>query len=247
MQILKMEHIVQTAKRHESIYWHLASHGVPKCMHCLSLKLAEEYAINAVARSRLPPPEFVSRLTDPSFYHVVLLTDNVLAASVVISSTINTSSNPEKWVFHVVTDKKTYTSMHAWFAVNTIDSAVVEVKGLHQYDWSHEINVGVKEMLEIHHQIRNNIYRNLKEEGFEYEEEHGHKLEALSPSCISLLNHLRIYLPEVISELRLFWTGPEWDIQFELNLNIFFFFFSLNLISMDFTAVSRSEQGCILG
>ncbi|CAA3000937.1 Probable galacturonosyltransferase 15 [Olea europaea subsp. europaea] len=200
--ILKMEHIVQTAKRHESIYWHLASHGVPKCMHCLSLKLAEEYAINAVARSRLPPPEFVSRLTDPSFYHVVLLTDNVLAASVVISSTINTSSNPEKWVFHVVTDKKTYTSMHAWFAVNTIDSAVVEVKGLHQYDWSHEINVGVKEMLEIHHQIRNNIYRNLKEEGFEYEEEHDHKLEALSPSCISLLNHLRIYLPELFPDLN---------------------------------------------
>lgn len=200
--ILKMEHIVQTAKRRESIYWHLASHGVPKCMHCLSLKLAEEYAINAVARSRLPPPEFVSRLTDPSFYHIVLLTDNVLAASVVISSTINTSPNPEKLVFHVVTDKKTYTSMHAWFAVNTIDSAVVEVKGLHQYDWPHEINVGVKELLEIHHQIQNNMYRNLKEEGFVYEQEHDHKLEALSPSCISLLNHLRIYLPELFPDLN---------------------------------------------
>ncbi|CAI9772748.1 unnamed protein product [Fraxinus pennsylvanica] len=200
--ILKMERMVQTSKRRELIYWHLASHGVPKCVHCLSLKLAEEYAINAVARSRLPSPEFVYRITDPSFHHVVLLTDNVLAASVVISSTINTSLNPEKLVFHVVTDKKTYTSMHAWFAVNTIDSAVVEVKGLHQYDWSHEINVEVKEMLEIHHQIWNNIYRNLKEEGFEYEEEHDHKLEVLSPSCTSLLNHLRIYLPELFPDLN---------------------------------------------
>ncbi|KAL2457859.1 putative galacturonosyltransferase 15 [Forsythia ovata] len=151
MQILNMECMVQMTKRRESIYWHLASHGVPKCIHCLSLKLAEEYAVNAVARSGLLPLEFVSCLTDPSFHHVVLLTDNVLAASVVISSTINTFLNPEKLVFHVVTRKKTYTSMHAWFAVNTIDSAVVEVKGLHQYDWSHEINVGVKEMLEIHH------------------------------------------------------------------------------------------------
>ncbi|KAL2474035.1 putative galacturonosyltransferase 15 [Forsythia ovata] len=200
--ILNMERMVQMAKRRESIYWHLASHGVPRCIHCLSLKLAEEYAVNAVARSCLPPLEFVSCLTDPSFHHVVLLTDNVLAASVVISSTINTSLNPEKLVFHVVTDKKTYTSMHAWFAVNTIDSAVVEVKGLHQYDWSHEINVGVKEMLEIHHQIRNNIYRKLKEEDLEYEEEHDHKLEVLSPSCISLLNHLRIYLPELFPDLN---------------------------------------------
>ncbi|KAL0362502.1 UNVERIFIED_CONTAM: putative galacturonosyltransferase 15 [Sesamum calycinum] len=198
----KMEQIVKTAKRHESMYWHLAAQGVPKSLHCLSLKLAEEYAVNAAARSRLPLPQYVYRLTDPFFHHVVLLTDNVLAASVVISSTIKTSTDPEKLVFHVVTDKKTYTSMYAWFAVNRIDSAVVEVKGLHQYDWSHKVNVAIKEMLEIHHQIWNHNYRSLKKEDFEYEEEHGHKLDVLSPSCISLLNHLRIYLPELFPDLN---------------------------------------------
>ncbi|KAL2488803.1 putative galacturonosyltransferase 15 [Forsythia ovata] len=97
-----MERMVQMAKRRESIYWHLASHGVPKCIHCLSLKLAEEYAVNAVARSCLIPLEFVSCLTDPSFHHVVLLTDNVLAASVVISSTINTFLNPEKLILLLI-------------------------------------------------------------------------------------------------------------------------------------------------
>lgn len=200
--IAKMEQIVKTAKRHESMYWHLAAQGVPKSLHCLSLKLAEEYAVNAAARSRLPLPQYVYRLTDPFFHHVVLLTDNVLAASVVISSTINSSTDPEKLVFHVVTDKKTYTSMYAWFAVNRIDSAVVEVKGLHQYDWSHKVNVAIKEMLEIHHQIWNHNYRSLKKEDFEYEEENGHKLDVLSPSCISLLNHLRIYLPELFPDLK---------------------------------------------
>lgn len=197
LQIAKMELIVKTAQWHESIYWHLAAHGVPKSLHCLSLEMAEEYAANAAARSRLPLPQYVYRLTDPSFHHVVLLTDNILAASVVISSTLRTSRNPEKLVFHVVTDKKTYTSMHAWFAVNTIGSAVVEVKGLHQYDWSHEVNVAAKEMLEIHHQIWNRDYQSLKKEDLEHGNENYNKLDVLSPSSISLLNHLRIYLPEV--------------------------------------------------
>ncbi|KAA8524111.1 hypothetical protein F0562_010458 [Nyssa sinensis] len=200
--ILNMERKVQLARRQESIYWHIASHGVPKSLHCLCLKLAEEYAVNAIARSRLPPPEFVSRLTDPSFHHVVLLTDNVLAASVVISSTIKNSANPEKIVFHIVTDKKTYTPMHAWFAVHPITSAVVEVKGLHQYDWSHEVNVGVREMLEIHRLIWSHNYNNLKGEDFESEARQERNLEVLSPSCISLVNHLRIYIPELFPNLN---------------------------------------------
>ncbi|XP_047941714.1 probable galacturonosyltransferase 15 isoform X3 [Salvia hispanica] len=200
--IAKMEHIVKTAQWHESMYWHLAARGVPKSLHCLSLEMAEEYAVNAAARSRIPLPQYIHRLTDTSFHHVVLLTDNILAASVVISSTLNTSRNPEKLVFHVVTDKKTYTSMHAWFSVNSIGSAVVEVKGLHQYDWPHEVNVAVKEMLEIHHQIWNHNYRSLKTEDLEYGSENYHKLGVLSPSSVSLLNHLRVYLPELFPDLN---------------------------------------------
>lgn len=196
--MVKMERKIQSARRRESIYWHLASHGVPMGLHCLCLKLAEEYAVNAIARSRLPSPEFVNRLTSSSFHHIVLLTDNVLAASVVISSAVKNSANPEKLVFHIVTDKKTYTPMHAWFAVSSMTSAVVEVKGLHQYDWSHKVNVGVSEMLRIHRLIWNHSYNSFQEEDFEYEEGNERNLGVLSPSCLSLMNHLRIYLPEVI-------------------------------------------------
>ncbi|KAK9188067.1 hypothetical protein WN944_019466 [Citrus x changshan-huyou] len=201
-ELLKMEHEVQSSRQRESIYWHLASHGVPKSLHCLCLKLAEEYAVNAMARSRLPSPEYVSHLTDPSFHHVVLLTDNVLAASVVVSSTVQNSARPEKLVFHIVTDKKTYTPMHSWFAINSFRSAVVEVKGLHQYDWSQEVNVGVKEMLEAHRLIWSHYYKNLKHEDFEYEGENRRCLEVLSPSCLSLMNHLRIYIPELFPDLN---------------------------------------------
>ncbi|KAB2085406.1 hypothetical protein ERO13_A05G378000v2 [Gossypium hirsutum] len=200
--LLGMEQKVQSAKKRELMYWYLASRGVPKSLHCLCLKLAEEYAVNAMARSCLPPPEHVSRLADTSFNHIVLLTDNVLAASVVISSTVENAANPEKLVFHIVTDKKTYSPMHAWFATNTLKSAVVEVKGLHQYDWSQEVNVGVKQMLEIHHLICSHYYNNLKENDLDYGGEHQNFLEALSPSCLSLMNHLRIYIPELFPELN---------------------------------------------
>ena len=188
---------MQLARQQESVSWHLASHGIPKSLHCLCLKLAEEYAVNAMARSRLPSPEYVTRLVDPTFCHLVLLTDNVLAASVVVASAVENSANPEKLVFHIVTDKKTYTPMHAWFATNSIKSAVVEVKGLHQYDWSEEVNAGVKEMLEINHLIWKHYHN--KEKDLNYSQEHKRYLEALRPSSLSLMNHLRIYIPKVIS------------------------------------------------
>lgn len=200
--IMKMEQMVESARQSESIFWHLASHGVPKGIHCLSLKLAEEYAENAAARSRLPSPQYVSHLIDPSFHHVVLLTDNVLAASVVVSSTIKSSSIPERLVFHIVTDKKTYTAMHAWFAVNSVNSAFLEVRGLHQYDWSHEVNIGIKEMIEIHRLICSHKLDSMKMENIPNKYEHEKDLQHLRPSCTSLLNHLRIYIPELFPDLN---------------------------------------------
>lgn len=198
MQIDNMQHMVQTAKLHESIYWHLAAQSIPKSLHCVSLKLAEEYAVNALARSRLPPPQHAHRLTDPFRNHVVILTDNVLAASVVVSSAVKSSTTPENLVFHVVTDKKSYTSMHSWFALNGVRSAAVEVKGLHQYDWSREVNLGVEEMMEFHYKMWKWYKDREVKEGLGYGNEDDHRLDVLiSPSCVSLLNHLRIYLPEV--------------------------------------------------
>lgn len=85
--------------------------------------------------------------------------------------------------------------MHAWFAVNPVKSAVVEVKGLHQYDWSQEVNVGVKDMIDINQIIWRHYYNNLKEEDLEETSEQS--IEALSPSNLSVLNFLRIYIPEV--------------------------------------------------
>lgn len=191
--LLRMDRKVRSARLQGSIYRQLASIGIPKSMHCLCLRLAEEYSINALARSPLPPPESIYRLTDASHHHFAILTDNVLAASVVVSSAVRNCRQPEKMVFHVITDKKTYTAMHAWFGLNPVAPAVLEVKGLHQYDWPIHVNEGVMEMLEIHRANREHRYHHGGDYG---------KLEALRPSCFSLMNYLRIYLPDLFPGLE---------------------------------------------
>ncbi|KAG0494197.1 hypothetical protein HPP92_005191 [Vanilla planifolia] len=157
--LMKMDQKLQLAKLQASIYQHLASIGVPKNMHCLSLRLAEEYLLNANARS---------------FYH-----------HLIVSSTVACSRASERLVFHIITDKKTYTAMHAWFALNSVGSAIVEVKGLHQFDWPPDVNAIIMETI---HAIQDCLaaYR-------------GH--EALSPSTFSLLNYFRIHLPELFPKL----------------------------------------------
>ncbi|XP_010924681.2 probable galacturonosyltransferase 15 isoform X2 [Elaeis guineensis] len=193
--LMKMDHKVQLARLQALFYGHLASIGIPKSLQCLSLRLTEEYLANAIARSSLPPPEYASCLTNDSYIHFALITDNVLAAAVVVSSTVISSADPEKIVFHIITDKKTYAAMHAWFALNPVPPAIVEVKGLHQYDWPDHVNDMVMGTVEEIHQS-SSAYQYFSRA----DEEYG-RLEALKPSTFSVLNYLRIHLPELFPKL----------------------------------------------
>lgn len=191
-----MDREVQSARLRASIYRHLASIGTPKSMNCLSLLLADEYSENAVARSPLPPPEHSFRLTNASYLHVVLMTDNVLAAAVAVSSAISSCATPERLVFHVVTDKVNYAPMHAWFALHPVHPATVEVRGLHQMGFHSDANASVKETVE---EIRRSLsnYRYYYRRGADADIT---RLLTSSPSTFSLLSYLRIiHLPEVIN------------------------------------------------
>ncbi|CAH1437590.1 unnamed protein product [Lactuca virosa] len=126
--------------------------------------------------------------------------------AVVVTSAVQSSLTPEKIVFHVITDKKTYAGMHSWFALNPISPAIIEVKGVHQFDWLTRDNVPVLEAVENHNGIRNyyhgnhisgtNVGDTVTPRSF------ASKLQARSPKYISLLNHLRIYLPELFPNLE---------------------------------------------
>lgn len=181
---------------------HFAATSIPKGIHCLSLRLTDEYSSNAHARKQLPSPQLLPHLSDNSYHHFVVSTDNILAASVVVSSAVRSSLRPEKIVFHVITDKKTYAGMHSWFALNPISPSIVEVKGIHQFEWLTRDNVPVLEAVENHHGVRNYYHGNhMAGANLSVTSPRlfASKLQARSPKYISLLNHIRIYLPEVIT------------------------------------------------
>ena len=201
-QMERSEREMRESKFAELMNKHFAASAIPKGIHCLSLRLADEYSSNAHARRQLPSPELLPLLSNNSYYHFVLSSDNILAASVVVTSAVQSSLKPEKMVFHVITDKKTYAGMHSWFALNPLSPAIVEVKGVHQFDWLTRENVPVLDAVENHYGIRK-YYHGNHIAGANLNEItpriFASKLQARSPKYISVLNHLRIYLPEVTS------------------------------------------------
>eukprot|EP01018_Ginkgo_biloba_P035282 Gb_33416 [translate_table: standard] len=228
----QLEEKTRSAKLQESLYKHFASSSIPKGLNCLCLKLADEYSSNAQARRQLPSPELVPCLTDDSYHHFVVATDNVLAASVVVTSTVKNSLKPETIVFHVITDKKTYAAMHAWFALHPLSPAIIEVKSVHQFDWLTKENVPVLEAMETHLEIQR-YYHGDHAIGININDPPNivaAKLRARSPKYISILNHLCIYLPELFPSLQkvVFLDddtvvqrdlSPLWDIYLEGKTN----------------------------
>ncbi|WOK94433.1 putative galacturonosyltransferase 13 [Canna indica] len=199
-----MEKEVKRSRLSEQLHKHLAASTVPKGIHCLSLRLTDEYSSNAHARKQLPAPELLPLLSDNSYQHIVLASDNIVAASVVVTSVVRSSLRPEKIVFHLITDKKTYPGMHSWFALNSISPAVIEVKGVHQFSWLTRENVPVLEAVESHLAIRKHYHGDhvLGSNTSDNPRVFASKLQARSPKYISLLNHLRVYLPELFPSLN---------------------------------------------
>ncbi|PIN19622.1 Polygalacturonate 4-alpha-galacturonosyltransferase [Handroanthus impetiginosus] len=216
-----LEERTRIAKIQEYLYRHVASSSIPKQLHCLTLRLANEHSTNAKARLQLPSAEFVPALVDNSFFHFVVASDNVLAASVVASSLVRNSLHPEKVVLHIVTDRKTYSPMQAWFSLHPLEPAIIEVKALHHFDWFTKGKVPVLEAMEKDQQVRSQfrggssaIVANNTEKPYVI----AAKLQALSPKYNSLMNHIRIHLPELFPSLdKLVFLDDDIVVQTDLS------------------------------
>lgn len=64
----------------------LTAKTLPKGLHCLPLRLTTEYYTLNSSQQQFPNQE---KLEDPQLYHYALFSDNVLAAAVVVNSTIS--------------------------------------------------------------------------------------------------------------------------------------------------------------
>ncbi|XP_026437278.1 probable galacturonosyltransferase 6 [Papaver somniferum] len=120
------------ASRNQANYLvELAARTTPKGLHCLSLQLVADYF-------ELQPEEreFQNQqnLHDPDLYHYVLFSDNILASAAVVNSTVSTSSEPGKMVFHLVTDDLNFLSMRMWFLLNPPGQATIEIESIANID-----------------------------------------------------------------------------------------------------------------
>ncbi|KAI4322828.1 hypothetical protein L6164_022484 [Bauhinia variegata] len=200
-----MEERTRTAKIQEYLYRHIASSSIPKQLHCLVLGLANEHSNNAAARLQLPSAELVPALVDNSYFHFVLASDNVLAASVVATSLVRNSLQPQKVVLHIITDRKTYHPMQAWFSLHPLTPAIIEVKALHHFDWLSKGKVPVLEAMEKDQQVRSQFRGGssaIITTNTDKPVVIASKLQALSPKYTSVMNHIRIHLPELFPSLN---------------------------------------------
>ena len=73
-------------KKQSTFLSQLAAKTVPKGLHCFSMRLTVEYYMLSPAEQKF---ELSGRLEDPTLYHYALFSDNILAAAVVVNSTIH--------------------------------------------------------------------------------------------------------------------------------------------------------------
>lgn len=114
--------IVQSAE-----FGQLAAESFPKNLHCLTVKLTEEWLRNPKHRSRSEENWNSTRLVDNKLYHFCIFSDNVLATSVVVYSTVSNANHPQQLVFHVVTDRIHFGAMSTLFLINDFKGCTVEV------------------------------------------------------------------------------------------------------------------------
>uniref|UniRef100_A0A0D9X6Q2 Hexosyltransferase n=1 Tax=Leersia perrieri TaxID=77586 RepID=A0A0D9X6Q2_9ORYZ len=169
----------------------LAAKTLPKGLHCLPLRLANEYFSLDRDHQQFPNKE---KLDDPKLYHYALFSDNILAAAVVVNSTVLNAKHPSHHVFHIVTDRLNYAPMRMWFLSNPPGKATVEVQNIEEFTWLNSSYSPVLKQLESQSMIdyyfrthRANSDSNLKYR---------------NPKYLSILNHLRFYLPEIYPKLH---------------------------------------------
>ncbi|KAK1295848.1 Polygalacturonate 4-alpha-galacturonosyltransferase [Acorus calamus] len=185
---------VRSLKKQSTFLSQLAAKTIPNGIHCLSMRLTIDYYLLPPEKRKFPRSE---NLENPDLYHYALFSDNVLAASVVVNSTISNAKEPEKHVFHLVTDKLNFGAMNMWFLLNPPGKATIHVENVDDFKWLNSSYCPVLRQLE-----------SAAMKDYYFKANHPTTLAAGSsnlkyrnPKYLSMLNHLRFYLPQVYPKL----------------------------------------------
>ncbi|KAF8406709.1 hypothetical protein HHK36_008801 [Tetracentron sinense] len=189
------EESISALKKQSAFLIQLAAKTVPKPLHCLPLQLTTDYFLLDRGNEEVLN---IDKLEDSSLYHYAIFSDNVLATAVVVNSTVLHTKEPEKHVFHIVTDRLNIAAMKMWFLVNPPVSASIQVENIDDFKWLNSSYCSVLRQLES---------ARMKEYYFNTNHpstlsDSSDNLKYRNPKYLSMLNHLRFYLPEVYPKLE---------------------------------------------
>ncbi|KAE9586593.1 hypothetical protein Lal_00004384 [Lupinus albus] len=189
------ENSVNILKKRSAFLIQLAAKTVPRPLHCLPLQLAADYYLQDYHKK----PSFdKEKIEDPSLHHYAIFSDNVLATSVVVNSTVQNAKEPEKHVFHIVTDKLNFAAMRMWFLINPPSKATIEVQNIDDFKWLNSSYCSVLRQLESA-RIKEYYFKANHPSSLSVGSDN---LKYRNPKYLSMLNHLRFYLPEVYPKLN---------------------------------------------
>ncbi|XP_073120606.1 probable galacturonosyltransferase 9 [Henckelia pumila] len=193
--IFAVKELLVKAKKNGAFTSLVSAKSTPKSLHCLAMRLVEERISHPEKyKDEEPKPEF----EDPSLYHYAIFSDNVIAISVVVNSVVKNADEPWKHVFHIVTDRMNFAATKVWFKMRPIQGgAHIEINAVDTFKFLTPSYAPVLRQLES---------TNLQKFYFETRAENTTKdmsnMKYRNPKYLSMLNHLRFYMPEMYPKLH---------------------------------------------
>ncbi|KAJ7974235.1 Hexosyltransferase [Quillaja saponaria] len=193
--IFAVNELLIKAKKNGAFASMIAAKSVPKSLHCLAMRLVGE-RISSPEKYRDEKPKI--EFEDPTLYHYAIFSDNVIAVSVVVRSVVKNAVEPRKHVFHVVTDRMNLAAMKVWFKMRPVEGgAHIEVKAVEDYTFLNSSYVPVLRQLES-----SSLQKFYFENRAENATKDANNMKFRNPKYLSMLNHLRFYLPEMFPKLH---------------------------------------------
>lgn len=169
----------------------LTAKTLPKGLHCLPLRLTTEYFMLDPSQQHFRNQE---KLEDPNLYHYAIFSDNILAAAVVVNSTVFHLKDSSNHVFHIVTDKLNFAAMRMWFLANPPKNATIDVQNVEDFTWLNSSYSPVLKQLSSPSMI--DYYFKARRANSDP------NMKFRNPKYLSIMNHLRFYMPEIFPKLN---------------------------------------------
>lgn len=193
--IFAVNELLVKAKKNGVFASLIAAKSTPKSLHCLAMRLMEERIAHPEKYvDDEPKPE----LEDPNLYHYALFSDNVIAISMVVNSVVKNAEEQWEHVFHVVTDRMNIAATKVWFKMRPLQGgAHIEIKAVDDFKFLNPSYAPVLKQLQT---------AKLRKFYFETRAENTttdvNNMKYRNPKYLSMLNHLRFYLPELYPRLH---------------------------------------------